>query len=133
MRLKSETNNDHFTRIFTHAYVCMWVVTRYTFFGAKNISNRSYKEKGNTLCARHTSSIQTKASERVRVTVCIFVLLDKQYVFFLCSAARKIGMDMLFCPYVSCSASPGTNRFSSNLVLQVWGPDIVIDIASRYG
>jgi hypothetical protein len=99
----------------------------------KNVSNRRCKEKGQIFYARHTSSVQTKASERGQVIVCVFVLFDKQYALFPCSAAWKIGMDMLFCPYVSCYATPGRIGISSNLVCKEWGPDIVIGIASRYG
>ena len=65
--------------------------------------------------------------------VCVFVLFDKQYASFPCSAVWKIGMDMLFCPYVSCSATPGTTGISSKWVCKEWGPDIIIGIASGYG
>ena len=104
----------------------------HVYRSVKNVSNRRCKERRHTFYARHTSSVQTKASERCQVMVRLFVLFDKQYAFFPCSAAWKTGTDMLYCPYVSCSVTPGTTGISSNLVCKEWGPDVVIGIASRY-
>jgi len=42
-------------------------------------------------------------------------------------------MGMLFCPYTSSSATPGTTGISPNLVWKERGLDIAVGIASRYG